>query len=113
FRLESDPSAAAAGASYRVSVYDVASRLSFFLWSSIPDDELLDLASSGKLKSPAVIEAQARRMLADPRSLALVDNFFAQWLSLRSIRGSSPDPTIISYFVEYLRYSFGCVLYII
>ncbi|PYR38817.1 MAG: hypothetical protein DMF90_02070 [Acidobacteria bacterium] len=106
FRLERDPSTSAAGASYRISDYDLASRLSFFLWSSIPDDELLDLASSGKLKSPAVIEAQMRRMLADPRSQALVDNFFAQWLSLRSIRGSAPDPNIFPDFDENLRDAF-------
>jgi mono/diheme cytochrome c family protein len=106
FRLERDPSASAAAAAYRVSDYDIASRLSFFLWSSIPDDELLDLASSGKLKSPAVIEAQVRRMLADSRSQALVDNFFAQWLSLRSIRGSAPDPNLFPDFDENLRDAF-------
>ena len=106
FRLERDPSNSPAGATYRVSDYDIASRLSFFLWSSIPDDELLDLASRGRLKSPAVIEAQARRMLADPRARALVDNFFAQWLSLRSIRGSAPDPNIFSNFDENLRDAF-------
>ena len=106
FRLERDPSPSPAGASYRVSDYDIASRLSFFLWSSIPDDELLDLAASGKLKSPAVIEAQVRRMFADPRSKALVDNFFAQWLSLRSIRGSAPDPNIFPDFDENLRDAF-------
>jgi len=106
FRLERDPSAAAAGATYRVSDYDLASRLSFFLWSSAPDDELLDLASRGQLKSPAVIEAQVRRMFADPRSKALVDNFFSQWLSLRSIRGSSPHPNIFPDFDENLRDAF-------
>ena len=106
FRLERDPLNSAAGVTYRVSDYDIASRLSFFLWSSIPDDELLNLAGSGKLKSPAVIEAQVRRMLADPRSKALVDNFFAQWLSLRSIRGSAPDPNLFSNFDENLRDAF-------
>ena len=106
FRLERDPSSSAAGVAYRLGDYDIASRLSFFLWSSIPDDELLDLAGSGKLKSPAVLEAQVRRMLADPRSKALVDNFFAQWLSLRSIRGSAPDPNIFPDFDENLREAF-------
>jgi hypothetical protein len=106
FRLERDPAAAAAGEFYRVSDYDIASRLSFFIWSSIPDDELLDLAGSGKLKSPAVVEAQVKRMFADPRSRALVDNFFAQWLSLRSIRGSAPDPNLFPDFDENLRDAF-------
>jgi cytochrome c5 len=105
FRLERDP-ASAAGSAYRVSDYDLASRLSFFLWSSIPDDELLNLAGSGKLKSPAVIDAQVKRMLADPRAKAMVDNFFAQWLSLRAVRGASPDPNLFPDFDENLRDAF-------
>jgi hypothetical protein len=105
FRLERDPASAAGGA-YRVSDYDMASRLSFFIWSSIPDDELLDLADRGKLKSPAVLEAQVRRMLTDPRSTALVDNFFAQWLSLRAVRGAAPDPNLFPDFDENLRDAF-------
>ncbi len=75
---------------YRIGDLELASRLSFFLWSSIPDDELLDLAVRGKLKDPAVLEQQVRRMLADARSNALVDNFVGQWLLLRNIRSVQP-----------------------
>ena len=81
FRVERDPARRRRRAAYyRVSDLELASRLSFFLWSSIPDDELLDLASAGQLKDPAVLEQQVRRMLADPRSQALVSNFAGQWL---------------------------------
>ena len=75
FRVEDDPAAVAAGTAYRVSDVELASRLSFFLWSSMPDDALLDLAAAGRLRQPAVLEAQVRRMLADPRPHALVENF--------------------------------------
>src|SRR5206468_5547211 len=75
FRIEHEPAKAAAGSVYRLNDVDLASRLSFFLWSSIPDDELLKTAITGKLKQPEVLEQQVRRMLADPRSKALVDNF--------------------------------------
>ena len=78
--------ASTAGAPYRLSDLELASRLSFFLWSSIPDDELLDVAARGRLKEPGVLEQQVRRMLADPRANALVDNFAGQWLVLRNIR---------------------------
>ena len=85
FRIEREPANVAAGTPYRVSDLELASRLSFFLWSSIPDDELLDAAAAGRLKDPKVLEQQVRRMLADPRSESLVTNFAAQWLYLRDI----------------------------
>ena len=92
FRIEADPAGVAAGTAYRLSDVDLASRLSFFLWSSIPDDELLDLAIGGKLRTPGVLEQQVRRMLADPRSRsALVDNFFGQWLQTRNVWLLTPD----------------------
>src|SRR4029079_17861336 len=85
FRVEQDPAGVAPKTAYRVSDLELASRLSFFLWSSIPDDELLDAAMSGKLRTPAVLEKQVRRMLADPRSSALTTNFAEQWLYLRNL----------------------------
>jgi hypothetical protein len=91
FRAEPDPPTVAAGATYAVSDLELASRLSFFLWSSIPDDELVTVAAQGKLKDPAVLDRQVRRMLADPRSKALVDNFAAQWLFLRNLQSFIPD----------------------
>ena len=91
YRKEAEPAGVAVGRSYRISDYDLASRLSFFLWSSIPDDELLDVAASGKLSDNAVIETQVRRMLADRRSSALMDNFAEQWLGLRALSGATPD----------------------
>ena len=90
-RVERDPAGVAAGESYAVSDLELASRLSFFLWSSIPDDELLDLAEAGRLREPAVLEAQARRMLADGRSRALVTSFASQWLYLRNVPAVVPD----------------------
>ena len=86
FRAEQEPANAAPGTVYRVSDMELASRLSFFLWSSIPDDELLDAAKHGTLSTPAVLEQQVRRMLADPRADALVTNFAGQWLQLRNLR---------------------------
>ena len=91
---------------YRISDLELASRLSFFLWSSIPDDELLDLAARGRLKEPAVLERQVRRMLADSRSKALVDNFAGQWLSLRDLQGVAPNPDLFPEFDENLREAF-------
>ena len=85
FRSEQDPEGLAPGSVFRVSDLELARRLSFFLWSSIPDDELLDSAASGQLHAPAMLERQVRRMLADPRSQALVDNFAGQWLYLRNL----------------------------
>src|SRR5262245_53317325 len=86
FRLERDPAKTAPGAVYRVDDLALASRLSFFLWSSVPDEQLLQLAEKGSLKQPAVLEAQVKRMLADSRATSLVTNFAAQWLYLRNIR---------------------------
>ncbi|MCP5111617.1 MAG: DUF1592 domain-containing protein, partial [bacterium] len=91
FRIEQDPSDIAPGAPYRISNLELASRLSFFLWSSIPDDELLDTAVGGDLTKPAVLEQQVRRMLADARSRNLADNFASQWLYLRNLESTTPD----------------------
>ena len=103
FRTESDLANIAPNTNYRISDLELASRLSFFLWSSIPDDELLDLASSGTLHQPVVLEQQTRRMLADPRSHAIVDNFVGQWLLLRNIPALKPDPYKDPDFDESLR----------
>ena len=91
FRFEREPANVPAGSVYRVSDSELASRLSFFLWSSIPDDELLSVAASGKLHEPAVLEQQARRMLADPKSQALVTSFGDQWLYLRELKAARPE----------------------
>ena len=91
FRLEFDAPNARAGSVHPVSPFEFASRLSFFLWSTIPDDALLDLASSGKLSDPKVLDGTVRRMLADRRSEALVDNFADQWLGLRGLGDIEPD----------------------
>jgi mono/diheme cytochrome c family protein len=106
FRIERDPVNAAPGTLYRISDLELASRLSFFLWSSIPDDELLDAALKQKLKDPKVLRLQVRRMLADPRSKALVDNFVGQWLYLRNIRTVIPDPGEYPEFDDSLREAF-------
>jgi hypothetical protein len=105
FRVEREPSAAP-GTPYRLSDVEIASRLSFFLWSSIPDDELLAVASRGQLRNPAVLERQVRRMLADPRAQALVVNFAGQWLQLRNLRASSPDQNEFPDFDDNLRQAF-------
>ncbi len=106
FRVEHDPRGKAPGTVYRVSDLELASRLSFFLWSSIPDDTLLDLAEKGKLKDPAVLAQQVRRMLDDPKSEALVDNFGSQWLTLRNLALAKPDPDAFPEFDESLRQGF-------
>ena len=103
FRIERDPANLAPGAPYRISDLELASRLSFFLWSSIPDDELLALAESGKLKDAAVLQQQVERMVGDLRSRALVNNFAGQWLSLRNLRNISPDPKVFPDFDDNLR----------
>jgi hypothetical protein len=90
YRMETEPSQLAKGTIYRIGDLDLASRLSFFLWSSIPDEELIAVAAAGKLGKPAELEKQVRRMLADPRSRALVDNFGGQWLRLRELRNAQP-----------------------
>ncbi len=91
FRFEPDPANAAPGTPYRISDTELASRLSFFLWSTIPDDQLLSVASQGKLRDPAVLEQQVRRMLADNRAETLVTNFADQWLYLRNLKNIQPD----------------------
>ncbi len=105
FRIERDPSTAETGGAHRISDVELASRLSFFLWSTIPDAELLDLAQHGRLKDPAILERQVRRMLDDPRADALVSNFAGQWLHLRNVETVKPDPVIFP-FDEALRQSF-------
>ena len=112
FRIEQEPVASrakgAAGASgtYRISDLELASRLSFFLWSSIPDDQLLDVAVKGRLDDPAVLEQQVRRMLADRRADALVNNFAAQWLYLRNLDEHKPDNRLFPDFDDNLRQAF-------
>jgi hypothetical protein len=106
FRIESPPAGSAAASVYRSSDYNLASRLSFFLWSSIPDDQLLTLAASGKLNQPAVLDQQVRRMLADPRARALVDNFAGQWLTMRKAATFQPDLIANPEFDENLRDAF-------
>jgi len=106
FRVERDPRGAAPGSIYKLNDYELASRLSFFVWSTIPDDELLKLAGEGKLKNPGVLKAQLSRMLADPKSDALITNFGDQWLYLRTLANSKPDPDIFSGFDENLKQSF-------
>jgi len=107
FRIEADPANLAAGTPYRINDLELASRLSFFLWSSIPDEQLLDVAAKGQLKDPAVLEKQVRRMLADSRSSALVRNFAGQWLYLRNMKTAGPDPEIFPDFDENLREGFA------
>jgi mono/diheme cytochrome c family protein len=106
FRSEFDPEEVKLGAAYRISDLELASRLSFFLWSSIPDDQLLDIATRGELRNPEVLERQVRRMLADPRANALVDNFAGQWLYLRNISNIRPNPKQFPNFDNNLRRAF-------
>jgi mono/diheme cytochrome c family protein len=105
FRVERGPAAQVQpGTAYRVSDIELASRLSFFLWGSIPDDELFEAATKGKLKEPAVLERQVRRMLADPRARnTFVESFAGQWLGVRKLRNASPDPTVFPEFDHNLR----------
>ena len=106
FRVVRDPVDATPNTGYPISDVELASRLSFFLWSSIPDDQLLDAAEQGTLSNPDVLEQQVRRMMADPRSQAMVDNFVGQWLYVRNMRGVYPDPNIFPHFDENLREAF-------
>lgn len=106
FRIERDPPDAPPQSAYRVSDVELASRMSFFLWSSLPDDELLDLAEQGRLSDPAVLAAQTRRMLADERALALVTNFADQWLHLRNLDSITPDARLYPDFDDNLRQAF-------
>ena len=103
FRIERDPPGAAPATAYRLSDIELAARLSFFLWASIPDDELLEAAEAGRLRDPDVIEAQVRRMLADERAGTLVTSFAAQWLHLRRMRTVTPDVNAFPAFDENLR----------
>jgi len=106
FRVEADPLAVESGDPYHISDLELASRLSFFLWSSIPDDELLDLAERNELREGGVLAAQVDRMLSDPKSAALVDNFSGQWLFLRNMRSVKPDPIAFPEFDGNLREAF-------
>jgi uncharacterized protein DUF1592/uncharacterized protein DUF1588/uncharacterized protein DUF1587/uncharacterized protein DUF1585/uncharacterized protein DUF1595 len=103
YRSEPEPSGLPSGKSYRVSDLGLASRLSFFLWSSVPDDELIDLAAQGKLRDPSVLEKQVRRMLADPKSVAFITNFTGQWLGVRSLKTSEPVVNLFPDFDDNLR----------
>jgi hypothetical protein len=106
FRIERDPSALPQSGAYRVGDVELASRLSFFLWSSIPDDELLDAAERGELSRPEVLKRQVRRMLADERAGSLVTNFADQWLYLRNLESVTPDARLFPDFDHNLRQSF-------
>ncbi|HUL80870.1 MAG TPA: DUF1592 domain-containing protein [Gammaproteobacteria bacterium] len=106
YRVEREPAEAAVGAKYKISDLELASRLSFFLWSSIPDDQLLTVATQGKLTDPAVLEREVKRMLADPRSEALTANFAGQWLNLRALEGHVPVASLFPDFDDNLRHSF-------
>jgi cytochrome c551/c552 len=106
YRIEQAPATVAAGRNYRVQDLDLASRLSFFLWSSIPDEPLLRAAEQRTLHQPAVLSAQIKRMLSDPKSRSLVDNFAGQWLQLRNVSDWKPDPEKFNAFDESLRYAF-------
>ncbi len=106
FRLETQPAGVAPNAAYRVSDLDLASRLSFFLWSSLPDEELLKEAEKKTLQRPDVLQQQVRRMLADPRSQALVDNFAGQWLHIRNVAGHQPSPEVLFHYDDNLRGAF-------
>jgi hypothetical protein len=101
--VEGAPANATAGSAYRLTDLDLASRLSFFLWSSIPDEELLSLAARGRLKDPRVLEQQVQRMLHDARSQALVDGFANRWLGLSKLTGIVPDTDLYREFDESLR----------
>jgi mono/diheme cytochrome c family protein len=103
FRVEVDPAGAKSGLAYRISDVELASRLSFFLWSSIPDEELLSLAERGKLREHGVLEQQVKRMMADRRAETLVSNFVGQWLYLRNLETILPDPAAFPDFDENLR----------
>jgi cytochrome c5 len=106
FRSEGNPANVQKGAIYKLGDLELASRLSFFLWSSIPDDDLLAAAEQGKLKDPAVLDAQIRRMLSDPKSQALVKNFAGQWLYLRNLQSARPDNKTFPDFDDNLRQAF-------
>ncbi|MDZ4683932.1 MAG: DUF1592 domain-containing protein, partial [Planctomycetaceae bacterium] len=103
FRIERDPPGVAPGTAYRIGDLELASRLSFFLWSSLPDDELLDRAAAGELSDPAVLKSQVLRMLANPRAKTLATNFAGQWLHLRNLDSITPDLRLFPDFDDNLR----------
>ena len=106
FRVEADPAKTPTSAAYRISDLELASRLSFFLWSSVPDDALLDAAIRGELRRPEVLERHVRRMLADPRSYNLASNFAGQWLRLRNVTSVDPNVRLYPDFDDNLRQAF-------
>ena len=106
FRAELDPEDLAPGRVYQISDLELASRLSFFIWSSVPDDELLELAIEGRLREPGILESQVKRMLADNRAVALTDSFAAQWLWVRNLGGAMTSDPIYPNFDEALRRAF-------
>lgn len=106
FRIEQEPAGTTPGAAYRVSDLELASRLSFFLWSTVPDETLLAVAEKGQLRQPAVVEQQVQRMLADPKADALITNFATQWLALRGIDVVEPDSSQFPDFDNELRDAF-------
>jgi hypothetical protein len=103
YRIEEEPAAVKPGQAYRITDIDLASRLSFFLWSTGPDDQLLKIAAAGRLKDPAILDQQVRRMLKDPKAEALAVNFAGQWLNLRGAAGHSPLPLVYPDFDDPLR----------
>jgi len=107
FRFEGQPESAAPNTPYRITDPELASRLSFFLWSSIPDDSLLAAAEKNTLHNPAVLEQQVKRMLADPRSEALVSDFAGQWLHIRNVSAFRPSPELLFHFDDNLREAFA------
>jgi mono/diheme cytochrome c family protein len=106
FRAEQLPESVAPGSVYRISDLDLASRLSFFLWGRLPDDELLDVAGTGRLSDASVLDAQVRRLLADPKSKSLVTSFAFQWLKVRAIDTIDPDAVLFPNFDDGLRDAF-------
>ncbi len=106
YRIELPPANAKPGSVYRLSGLELASRLSFFLWSSLPDEELLAAGEQGKLSDPKLLEQQVRRMLADPRSKTLITNFAFEWLKIRDVNALDPDPYVYPGFDESLRTAF-------
>ncbi len=106
YRREVAPASVRVGGAYRISDLALASRLSFFLWSSMPDDELLTLAEQGRLREPVVLEKQVRRMIADPKAAAFIENFAGQWLNLRALATVAPNPSVYPDFDDNLRVAF-------
>src|SRR5690606_23405916 len=103
YRWELDPPDLEPGTARELNDYEVASRLSYFLWCSMPDDELFELAAAGKLTDPEILERQVRRMIADPKADAFVDSFGGQWLQIRSLDQHEPDPTVFPSWSDELR----------